>query len=71
MGERISVHVQSELLVLVPRPPNFLRYGQEAGLMMDVADLPDGILRQVGEAWTQQLIERAAKRRKGEVSDAK
>ncbi len=48
----------------VPRVPNFVRYGSEDGQMFDVADLDDKDLKQIGAAWTADLIAHAHKRRK-------
>lgn len=55
--ERITVTAT----VTLPRPPNFLRYGDEQSI--DVADITDESLQQIGEAWTKALLEHAEKRR--------
>lgn len=54
-----TITVQAE--VRVPQPPNFLRYEDET---IDVADISDDSLRALGTAWTDQLLENAAARRR-------
>ncbi len=49
--------------VLLPRPPNFLRT-QEGGHPIPVGSIPDEQLRELGKAWTEQLLAHAAMKRK-------
>lgn len=48
--------------VLTPSLPNFLRVG-DGNTATDIADIPDAVLRQVGDAWTAALVARAHMRR--------
>ena len=48
--------------VNVPRVPNYLRIDDDHKL--SIADVPDDELRNIGEAWTEALIERAAEIRR-------
>lgn len=58
MAETITVKAEVEL----PRVPNFLRMSGADGTM-DVADITDAGLQQIGEGWTAELIANARKRR--------
>lgn len=61
MGEKLVVSVSCG--VLVPTVPNYVRLiGSSAAI--DVGELTDDALREVGKRWTEALLERAAKRRK-------
>jgi len=57
---KIKVKAEVEL----PQLPNFLRYGSENQFAMDVADVSEESLRQIGAAWTEELVKHAAKRAK-------
>jgi len=46
----------------IPTTPNFLRYGNNNGVI-DVAHLGDDDLRKIGAEWTEALITKARKRR--------
>lgn len=46
--------------VLLPKIPNFLRYG---GGTLDVADIDDKALLELAQVWTDALLENAKSRR--------
>ena len=51
------------LKVETPTVPNFLNVeGLEEGSIIDVALVPEGVLRELGEEWINQLIENAKER---------
>lgn len=58
MAETITVKAEVEL----PRVPNFFHFAGGAGTI-DVADITDAGLRELGEGWTAELIENARQRR--------
>jgi hypothetical protein len=57
----MSTKVTVKAAVNVPKVPNFLRYG---GGTIDVAHVADEYLRELGAAWTEELIANAQRRRK-------
>lgn len=70
MGERTIV---TRADVIVPRPPNFLRMALSMGETntLPLSALSDESLREIGAAWTEALIERAAEQRQEPESNAK
>jgi len=60
----LGVGAALEATVKVPIAPNFLRVvgDEEDDQPVDVADVSDGELRRLGEAWTEALIENARSR---------
>lgn len=48
------------LFLETPRVPNFLRTTGEDYRTVSIAEVPDECLREIGEAWTKRLLERAA-----------
>jgi hypothetical protein len=59
----MSKRVEHQITVTadVPLLPNFIRSGE---LVLPVEQFSDDILRKLGKAWTEALIEHARKRRK-------
>ncbi len=66
MGRERTISVVAE--VRIPRVPNYLLFGdpldKESG-KIDVADVTDASLHEIGRIWTEELIANAAKRRSG------
>ena len=54
---RLKVRIQ----VKVPSVPNFIL--TEDGRSIDIKDLPDSTIREIGRRWTDKLLDHAWKRR--------
>lgn len=62
----VPVKITAEYDVEVPETVNFLRVPTKGrgNKTIDVADVSDETLREIGERWTEALIENARERRK-------
>jgi len=62
----LGLEVDVEVRILVPRAVNFLRAeGLNATIPISVCS--DAVLKEIGEAWTEKLIERARQMRAEEA----
>ena len=60
-----TINIKSEKVYCIPKPPNFLRTVGKDGLDgIDVSELSDEMLEEVGDAIKQEFIRRAKERRK-------
>ena len=59
MNKSRTIFVKAE--IFTPRIPNFLK--QTDGTMLPIEAIADSGLRKIGEAFTEELIEKAQKRR--------
>lgn len=57
----MSIYLQRA--VKLPSLPNYLRFEQGED-SIDIADLPDATLQEIGKAWTVALVEMAEERRR-------
>ena len=65
----LGLEVDVEVRILVPRAVNFLRAeGLNATIPISVCS--DAVLKEIGEAWTEKLIERARQMRAEDGRDA-
>lgn len=65
----LGLEVDVEVKILVPRTINFLRAeGLNATIPISVCS--DAVLKEIGEAWTEKLIERARQMRAEDGRDA-
>ncbi len=55
----------AQIKVETPRVPNFLKFKEISG-KISIAQLTEPDLRDIGEAWTEKLIQRAAEIRKAD-----
>jgi len=55
--------------IQIPMPPNFLR--DEDGNAIGIEAIDESGLREIGEAWTEELIERAKKKQKNKEADSR
>lgn len=57
------IKVSTSIVLELPTLPNFIKVAGERDVIMDVKNLSDEALRDIGSAWTEQLVIHAAKRR--------
>lgn len=58
----VKITVKTPQVLILPMTPNFLRTADK-DLPIDVADLTEEQLREIGAMWTKALIKKAVDRR--------
>ena len=65
-AKEIRITVRTERTLLLPTLPNFLRTPD--GQAMDVGDMPEDQIREVGAKWTDALVRKARERRGDKIA---
>lgn len=60
---QVTIDIELPTSLRLPGPPNYIT-SVDGKLTLDVADLSDEVLRDIGEQWAEALVEHATRRRK-------
>jgi len=69
MTDKTTVEIQRTQRADLPSLPNYISF--EDGTKIDVADLSPGELKQIAQAWTEELIFHATRRRNRSSTESK